>query len=263
MISLIMATLGRYYEVDRMLESLTRQKYKNFELVVVDQNPEGFLSDIIEKYSGKINIKYINTNIKGLSKARNIGLKHIQGAIVAFPDDDCVYFEDTLLKVQNYFLSNEDIDFITGKEINDIKYKHIDKKIKINKYNIWLHSISFTIFMRKKIVDKVGFFDEQLGVGSGTEYGSGEETDYLLRGLENTGLGVNVSEIVIMHPRPDYANAKKAFQYSKGRMYVLRKHNYGVLFKWLNVIYPLIKLVRWIYDRKKIIYHWYQFTGRL
>ena len=49
--------------------------------------------------------------------------------------------------------------------------------------NLWNRAISFTIFLRRDVVEAVGPFDEELGLGSGRPWASGEETDYLIRAV--------------------------------------------------------------------------------
>lgn len=265
MISLIMATLGRLNEVDEMLRSLTAQTYKNFEVIIVDQNEVGFLDEVIKKYSKEINIQYIHIKEKGLSKARNIGLKYIHGEYIGFPDDDCVYQKKTLESLVEIF-KNDNIDVVTGTITrNKNKINGTDIK-KINIYNVWIKGISYTMFFKKKVIERIGTFDENLGVGSGTIYGSGEETDFLIRAIKNNFLVWNTNKINIYHPYEDFNNKKineKAYSYSKGRMYVLKKHNYNNLFVFINKIYPLFKLIRYIYSTKKIKFYWAQFLGRI
>lgn len=78
--SLITATYGRTAEVRMLLESLTRQTYKDFELILVDQNPHFELRDLTEEYASRIDIRYVRSEVKGLSYNRNIGLDLCQGA---------------------------------------------------------------------------------------------------------------------------------------------------------------------------------------
>lgn len=261
--SLIVATVGRFDEVDQLFSSFETQEYKDFEVILVDQNPKGFLGPIVEKYKNSFPIKYINVNFKGLSRARNVGLKYVTGDVVAFPDDDCKYFFDTL-KLVNDIFCEKSVDVITAKETNDNGYILSKKQCsKINKYNIWKCSISFTIFMKTKTCKKVGNFDEDLGVGSGTKYGSGEETDYLLRALECGEVLIHVADIKIFHPKNNFLNYKKAQSYSIGRMYVLKKHKYNIAFTFLNIVYPLLKIVLCLFSKSKIKFYWYQFMGRV
>lgn len=264
--SLVMATLGRYNEVDKMIESLSNQTYKNFELILVDQNPKGFLDNIVKKYEKKINIVYINTEQKGLSRARNLGLKYIKGDYVAFPDDDCVYKDNKTLETILDIFENKNIDVLTATIAHDEKKVKSNKFININKFNVWVRGISYTMFFKRKVINEVGFFDEMLGVGSDTEYGSGEETDYLIRALNKNFILCNTNEVLIYHPAENFNNKnlyQKAYNYSKGRMFVLKKHNYSIWFIRINQIYPLFKLFRYIYIPKRIKYYWYQFVGRL
>ena len=69
--------------------ALPEQSHKNFEVVIVDQNPEGFLDEVVSKYQTALTIKYVRTDPRGVSHARNLGMVHAEGDVVAFPDDDC------------------------------------------------------------------------------------------------------------------------------------------------------------------------------
>ena len=89
--SLIMATLGRFDEIRIFLDSIDLQNYTDFELIIVDQNEENILGDIILPYKKKFYINHIRIKEKGLSLARNVGIKYAKGDIIAFPDDDCIY----------------------------------------------------------------------------------------------------------------------------------------------------------------------------
>ena len=49
--------------------------------------------------------------------------------------------------------------------------------------NLWNRGISFAIFLRRALVERVGDFDERLGLGSPEPWASGEEIDYLIRAV--------------------------------------------------------------------------------
>ncbi len=82
--SLILCTVNREKEVIHFLDSLVEQVYKNFEVLVVDQNNDNRIKFIIEKYTS-LRLIYLKSEL-GLSKARNIGLKKAKGDIVCFPE---------------------------------------------------------------------------------------------------------------------------------------------------------------------------------
>src|SRR5271156_3083099 len=92
-VSLVMCTYGRTDCIIRLVCSLETQTSSDFELIIVDQNPPGALDAIIARASQKLQVRYVRSE-PGLSRARNVGIKHHRGAIVAFPDDDCWYPND-------------------------------------------------------------------------------------------------------------------------------------------------------------------------
>jgi len=76
------------------------------------------------------------------------------------------------------------------------------------------------------VVEEVGGFDESLGVGSGTPWGSGEETDYLLRALAAGFRLFYDPTLCVYHEQPVRNNAALGFSYGMGMGRVLRKHHY-------------------------------------
>lgn len=264
-ISLVMATVNRKIEVEKMLQSLSKQIYTNFEVIIIDQNKENILKEIIKNFSD-LDIKHVRINKRGLSLARNVGLNYVSGDIIGFPDDDCQYKKETLDEVNKFFKENVNIGAVTGTVIRDMNKKVGDKIVFVDKYNIWKRGISFTMFFRRNVIDKIGKFDEMLGVGSGTPFGSGEETDYMLRIIENKILLCNTNKILVYHPEEKWDDEnihKKVYSYAKGYMYVLRKHNYGLLYIFASRCFSVLKMLRYIYNKQKRKRFWYEFLGKL
>jgi glycosyltransferase involved in cell wall biosynthesis len=223
-----MATLGRKEEITLFLNTLKEQTYKNFELIIIDQNDDDRVYDLYLQYKDIIELKYIRSNKKGLSLNRNIGMNNCTGDIIAFPDDDCEYKIDTMEKVKYFFDNHKEYNFFTcntkdkssENKILNSKRKNTDISI----YNIMFTGISFTIFIRMDAVKQFRF-DEQLGVGA--EYGSGEESDLLLYLLKNNNKGRYNADAYIYHPfKVD--NASRAFPYGKG---------FGALYKKAVTVY--------------------------
>lgn len=277
--SLILATLNRIGEVEYFLKSLTEQTYSDFELIVVDQNTDGKLDKILSVYKEKIPLLHLHS-LPGLSLARNVALPHINGDIVAFPDDDCAYPSNLLENVNHLFKSNANWYGLTGRSISlegrSTGGRWGAEVEPINFFNVWNRGISYTIFLRKEIVNEVGLFDEKLGVGSKTPWGSAEETDYLIRSLKRA-LYYNPS-ITVVHPiKVDSDGSKKekrklltssfskTYSYALGRGYVLRKHNAPIWFVFYNWLRPLIGLILCLIkgDFYNLQSYWATFKGRL
>ncbi|MCU6295034.1 glycosyltransferase family A protein [Escherichia coli] len=88
LISLIMPTLNRYDDIYLLMDSLENQTYKNFELIVVDQNDNSKVKEIVDKYIDKLDIKYIKSSKKGLSYNRNVSIENDVGKKIGYIDDE-------------------------------------------------------------------------------------------------------------------------------------------------------------------------------
>jgi glycosyltransferase involved in cell wall biosynthesis len=259
-----MATLGRSDEIRLFLDSLLVQTFKDFELIIVDQNADDRVKKIYDEYKDKITITYIRNEQKGLSVNRNVGLTHVFGDVVAFPDDDCEYLPDTLEKVAAFFEHNPVYNFYTCNTKDKTGIGNIFNAKKTNAdisiYNFMSVGISFTIFARREalinqasIVEYKFRFDERMGVG--TEFGSGEESDMLLFLLKNKNNGRYHAADFIYHPaKPEIA--EKAFIYGKGFGAVYKKaitrYCFFALFPVfvLRVIKGIINII--VYSNKKM-----------
>jgi glycosyltransferase involved in cell wall biosynthesis len=255
--SLVLCTLGRVDLLRDFIESLHSQEYKNFELIIVDQNLDERLREIIFSYSKSFEIKHVKSD-RGLSKSRNLGLNYIAGDIVAFPDDDCVYPNELLKKVNDLFDSN-DFDVLSIKMTNSIsagrKIQNNFSDQYINKKDVLKFTASISGFYRKEVIDSVGIFDENLGLGADTIFQGGEDYDYSIRVLEKGFKIYYKSDVEVLHPWDDEKldNIKnltiRSFTGGAAEMFLLNKHKFGVYFKvWrlfrrcFIVIYYLLRL---------------------
>jgi GT2 family glycosyltransferase len=235
--SLILATVGRTDELDRFLAHLERQIYREFELIIVDQNPEGVLDPVVNQYKGKFSLVHTRSE-RGLSRARNVGLKLANGEVIAFPDDDCWFPPDLLHCVVAKFEADKHISGVTGRCIspdgqNWSRFDEINGLV--NRDNLFRRATAATMFLRARLVHDVGFFDEGMGVGAETPHRAGEEMDYLLRAIGHgfrltydPGLCVYHEPAVIEHGERSWARAR---DYGSGFGYLLKKHHYPVWFR--------------------------------
>lgn len=236
--SLILATINRTKEIQPLLDSLNNQTYRDFELIVIDQNKDASLTNYLRNSRINFQLKILYS-AKGLSRARNIGLKQMCGEIVAFPDDDCWYPNDLLNEVECFFRNNASYNGLSGsvKDRNnaDSVIKQDLNSGEIDPQNIWKRSTSISIFFSRRAIEKIGLFDETLGVGAGTPWGSGEDIDYILRGIE-AGLKIYYKpSLVVYHPQVidsfdnyDEYLLKKAVSYAAGIGRLLKKHRYKI-----------------------------------
>lgn len=79
------------------LDSLINQTYWNLEIIIIDDGSNDGSEVICDEYQYRDSrIKLFRQDNKGLSAARNIGLDHIKGEVVAFLDPDDVMYPDMI-----------------------------------------------------------------------------------------------------------------------------------------------------------------------
>ncbi len=88
-ISVIVAVYNTEEYLDRCLESLLNQTYKNMELVIVEDCSTDSSRKLLKKYKENENIKiFYNKENRGLSYSRNYGLKKSTGDFIGYIDSD-------------------------------------------------------------------------------------------------------------------------------------------------------------------------------
>lgn len=224
--SLVLATYGRSDEIAKFLESLVNQSSANgsFEVIVVDQNDVLDLAPILARYTNCFPIVHLRSATKGLSLNRNIGLTHARGEWVAFPDDDCQYYSDTLEQVQEV-LSEQTVDVCMGRIRDRHKNKDIIRRwplrvVQVHASNFFRLTSSITIFSRRSDVR----FDERMGVGA--YYGGSEDADYLWQLIEQGKVLRYFPQIEVNHPDQSAQEVpqEKLNSYMRGFGALIRKH---------------------------------------
>jgi glycosyltransferase involved in cell wall biosynthesis len=226
-ISLVIPTYGRQKELEDLLTSLTQQDYdlKRVEIIVVDQNDLIDLSSIIEQFAGKLILLHEKVSTKGIAYSKNYGLRMAKADLVTFPDDDCLYYTDTISSAIRELKKYPNADVVYGRIYDRKNKKNVmrnwsDKFLKLDKFNFHLNYSAITCFTR----DKDLFFDERFGVGS--QYGVGEELDYIMQLLKSEKTVYFVPDIDIWHPEPgvNTMSAEKTYYYALGYGATFRKN---------------------------------------
>lgn len=269
--SLILATVHRTEEVRAFLASLLVQSsVGRLEVIVVDQNTDARLAPILAEYQGRLSIVHLRSE-RGLSRARNVGLAQARGSFVAFPDDDCIYPPGVLARVLEFFENFPYIDGVSGivkdlEGIAPVASRWASSPGTITAKNHWTRLVSISLFFRRHVVVSVGSFDESLGVGSGSPFGSGEESDFVLNALKQGFKLWFEPAIVLLHPKPvmhyTELDQKRAKSYGMGLGRVLRKHRASPLTHWVRPLGGSL-LFALTGNGARARYHWNVFEGRV
>lgn len=240
--SLVLCTLNRVHEVDTFLASIDTFNL-NIEVILVDQNQDGRLDFLINKFE-HLNLRHFKVSFTGLSRARNYGMKYITGKYVAFPDDDCLYTPHLLQSIVTFFENSAQFGFISARTVDF----YDQSKSLVNATNKPFEILmgrragcSFTYFFKNNNKFKLLGFDELMGVGAKTNYGAGEETDFITNALYHGIRGYYLPNLTIYHECKEAEYNKvvldRLTSYSGGYAYHIRKN-----YKKLGFLYSL-KLV--------------------
>lgn len=107
-ISVIVAVYNTEKYLDRCIESLLNQTYKNIELVIVEDCSTDSSRKLLKKYKGNKNIKvFYNRENRGLSYSRNYGLKKATGDFIGYIDSDDYVEPDYYEKLMSSIKDNK------------------------------------------------------------------------------------------------------------------------------------------------------------
>ena len=180
-VSIVIPTLNEEKTIAPTLRSLLNQDYDGkYEIIVVDGNSTDRTKKIVSSFIKKNkNIKlFSETGKPNIARARNIGIKHAKGEIIAFIDAGRVAPRNWLRKIVDCF-KRENIEGLGGgfklprKKLNAIeKFTGLDKIYRTNQQKKYTDIVcTGNAAFLKRTIKKVGGFDEQFDK-------RGENTDF-------------------------------------------------------------------------------------
>jgi len=160
--SIIFPTNNRAQDTEITLKYLKKSTFKNFEVIIVDNNSTDNTDQIVKKYNF---VKYIKNHSNNyVVKARNQAIKYSKGKVIFCIDDDSFPSIHTLKNAHKVFTKNKKIGIIScGIKNYEIYKKQIlerKNKIKSNKSRKTLTWSGCGGFVRKELYKKYGPWDE-------------------------------------------------------------------------------------------------------
>lgn len=247
--SLILATYGRVDELARLLDSLEAQVCRDFELIVADQNPDGRVEPFVARArQAGVPVQHLKLAQPNLSAARNAGLRVAQGQWFAIPDDDCWYEADTLGRVRQRLIAPAPVDAIAITWVEQVHKVRPEDDTPLQ-WAAWRRfkgsdASSITLFANVERVRQLGGFDERMGVGQW--FGSGEETDLVLRLLAGGAKVERLLDARVHHAfgTPSTVAFGAAYRQSRNRARgfgaLCAKHKLPIVTTWKGLLGPAL-----------------------
>ena len=110
--SIIIPTLNEENYVGILLKALSRQRKKDFEVIVVDGKSKDDTEGVVNSFSDVLNIQFHVANKKGVAYQRNYGVSLAKTDNLIFMDADGYIEPDFLSTVDEFLVNNKDIDIL-------------------------------------------------------------------------------------------------------------------------------------------------------
>ena len=138
--SIVIPTFNQSSFLDKCIKSVLKQTYKNYEIIIIDNNSTDETRKIIKKYLSLIKFKRIRNN-GIIAKSRNLGIRMSKGNWISFLDSDDEWTRDKL-KEQYKKIKYNNIDVICNDEWIIKKNKKKIWSYGPDKKNLYLHMLS-------------------------------------------------------------------------------------------------------------------------
>ncbi len=231
-LSVIVCTRNRDRQLAAMLERFFAQNFSgdyDYEVLIVDnasdpktkQTYDGFLirnPDLCDR------LLYFRENKPGLSRARNAGLKTVNGQIIVFTDDDVLVTENWLDEIHREFASDPNLFVLGGRVLlaNEALQNvaiYADQERREYRFpNGGGVAMGANMAFRREVFDRIGMFDVRLGAG--TFFAGGEDIELFYRTMK-AGYKMVYAPNVLVHHDHDRATPQQACKlvYGYGKAY--------------------------------------------
>ena len=228
-VSVIMATYNdKPEQVQKAAESILSQSFSDLELLILDDSTDSETRNAIDRIGEEPRVEVIRREQRmGLSGARNVGLEHAKGELIAIMDGDDISLPDRL-RLQTEYLMQHPKVYVLGGQMDIINEE--DEKISERRYPLsgfrlkrfaaYRNPIAHpTVMFRKELFDKGFRYDESLEMS--------EDLDLWLR-IMNAGYEIqNLNETLIRYRISSDFTEKRTSQKQKNYMAMVRKKNWS------------------------------------
>lgn len=232
-ISLIVCTRNRAARLPEFFSYLSRLDFPAdaWELVLVDHASSDRTPEVIEHFVAgtPIHVRHVRATADALTGAKNIGLTHARGDILAFTDDDCYPRPDYLQALRDVF-ADQRAGVVGGRVVlHDptdarLSIRDVDTPTEIEPASFvaagTIHGANMAI--RREVVRALGGFDPLFGPG--TRCMSAEDIEYVARAVWAGWPARYDPRPVVAHhhgrkPGPDTERYRRTYDYGRGAYY--------------------------------------------
>ena len=172
-ISVVIPAYNAAIYITDSITSVLNQSFTAWELIIVDDGSTDNTAEIISRFLSNQKITLIQQANKGVSAARNAGIKNAKGRFITFLDADDYYLSDNLIEKYNVLANNTTVDFVycdvmqCDEKLNDVKIeKGVETDNLFTKVMQWqgetIPTLPSNIMVKTSLMKEKFLFDERL-----------------------------------------------------------------------------------------------------
>jgi glycosyltransferase involved in cell wall biosynthesis len=188
-ITVVVPTRNRAGRIAENVSSVLANPYPDFRVLVIDQSDDDRTERTVRALAATdARLRYLRQPGTGAARARNLGAWEAADPLVAFVDDDCVVAPDWLASIAAGFARYPEVDLIYGQvrvppdvEIGEDHLPNLtfeDVRICRPDRPFVLFGMSANLAVRRGFFERLGGFDEMLGVGAPLRAGEDYDLQY-------------------------------------------------------------------------------------
>ncbi|MBO7418415.1 MAG: glycosyltransferase [Bacteroidaceae bacterium] len=203
--SIIIPVFNRPDEVDELLQSLSGQSFRDFEVIIVEDGSTVPCQQIVEDYASRLPIQYYKIENSGPAGARNFGLTKASGEYIIFFDSDCLIPEGYFSAVEQALIERK-ADAFGGPDRAHTSFTPVQKAINYSMTSFFttggirggkqkmdkFYPRSFNMGIKREVINTLGGFSKMR---------FGEDIDLSIRIVKGGFKSCLFSEAWVYHKR--------------------------------------------------------------
>lgn len=238
--SVIVPVYNRPHEIDELLESLTKQTFSDFEVLIIEDGSSETCETIVQKYADRLDIHYYVKPNSGQGFSRNYGFERARGEYLVVFDSDCLipplYFETVV-----HALQDQSFDVWGGPDRAHPSFSRLQRAINYSMtsplttggirgekrmVDTW-HPRSFNMGIHREVYEATGGYERTR---------KGEDLDLSIR-IRKAGFTIRLlSDAWVYHKRRDTPShfLRQLHFFGRARISIKRKHPDS--FRWIHLL---------------------------
>lgn len=169
LVSVIMPVYNGELYLSEAIESILAQTYRSIEIIAVDDGSTDNSAQVVRKYG---DVRYFYQTNQGVTAARNAGISHARGDMIAFLDQDDMWPPHKLTTQVNYMLEHPEVGFVLARQRLFIE-PETKKPSWLKEETLLNNQVGYlpgTFLVRRSVFEQIGVFDLAYRIGSDADW---------------------------------------------------------------------------------------------